>query len=101
MKREDSPPTVSEFTVNSAIYAKLPEDPVPIDFLDIFLDEEFYNYLTHQTNLYASEYLQSNPDLPPHLRFRKWKDVSLAEMKQFVCLYLLTGIVRKPELSQY
>ena len=70
-KREDSPPTIPEFTTNSAIHAKLPEDPVPIDFLDIFLDEEFYNYLTHQTNLYAAQYLQANPDLPPHSRFRK------------------------------
>ena len=33
--------------------------------------------------------------------FRKWKNVSLAEMKQFIFLYLLTGIVTKSELNQY
>ena len=43
--------------------------------------------------------LQANPDFPPHSRLRKWKDISLAEMKQFMSLYILTGIIRKPELG--
>ena len=50
--------------------------------------------MTHQSNLYAAQY-------PPHSRFRKWKDVSLAEVKQFMSLYPLTGIIRKPELNQF
>ena len=33
--------------------------------------------------------------------FRKRKDVSLAEMKQFIFLHLLTRIVTKSELNQY
>ena len=52
---QDSPPTIPEFTAHRAIHAELPEDPVPLNFLDIFLNEEFYNYLTHQTNLYAGQ----------------------------------------------
>ena len=56
-KREDSLPTIKELTVKSVIHAELPEDPVPIDFLDIFLEDGFYNYLTPQTNLCAAQYL--------------------------------------------
>ena len=65
------------------------------------MNEEFYEYLTTQTNLYAAQYLQANPSLPPHSRFQKWKDVSVTEMKQFIALYLLTGIIRKLEVNQY
>ena len=100
-KREDSPPTIPDFTADNTIHAELPDDPSPIDFLNIFLDDEFYDILTYQTNLYATQYLQSKHDLPPHSRFQRWKNVSSAEMKQFLSLYLLTGIVRKPEMNQY
>ena len=100
-KRKDSRPHIPEFTSKSSINAELPDDPTPLDFLDLFLDEEFYEYLTTQTNLYAAQYLQANPNLPPHSRFQKWKDVSVTEMKQFIALYLLTGIIRKPEVNQY
>ena len=40
-------------------------------------------------------------NLPPHSRFQKWKDVSVTEMKQFIALYLLTGIIRKPGVNLY
>lgn len=86
-------PTIPEFTATSAIHAKCLQDPVPINFLGIFLDKEFYNYLTHQTILYAAQYLHPNPDLLPVLL-----DVSLTEMTQFMSPYLLKSIVRKPEL---
>ena len=99
-KRKDSRPYIPELTSKSSINTELPDDPTPLDFLDLFLDEEFYEYLTTQTNLYAAQYLQANPNLPPHSRFQKWKDVSITEMKQFITLYLLTEII-KPEVNQY
>ena len=40
-------------------------------------------------------------NLPPHLRFQKWKDVPITEMKQFIALYFLTGIIRKPGVNLY
>jgi len=100
-KREDSPPTIPEFTATNTIHAQLLDNSVPLDFLDIFLDDRFYNYLTLQTNLYAAQYLQANPNIPLHSHFKRWKDVSSAEMKQFISLYILTGIVREPEMNQY
>ena len=100
-KRKDSRPHIPEFTSKSSINAELPDDSTPLDFLDLFLDEEFYKYLTTQTNLNAAQYLQANLNLPPHSHFQKWKDVSITEMKQFITLYLLTGIIRKPEVNQY
>ena len=76
-KWKDSRPHIPEFTSKSLINAELLDDPIPLDFLDLFMDEEFYEYFTTQTNLYAAQYLQANPNLPPHSRFQKWKDVSL------------------------
>ena len=50
-KRKDSRPYIPELTSKSSINAELPDDPTPLDFNDLFFDEEFYEYLTTQTNL--------------------------------------------------
>ena len=39
--------------------------------------------------------------LPRYSRARLWKDVTVEEMRKFLALNLLTGIIRKPEISQY
>ena len=67
----------------------------------MFLDDEFFKLLVDQTNLYAAQYIAAHPELPRHSRIRKWVDVSIPEMKTFLSLYLLTGIVVKLELQQY
>ena len=72
-----------------------------IDFLDFFLDEEFCNIITTQTNLYISQFCEKHAILPRYSRARNWKDVTNDEIRQFIALQVLTGIVKKPEISQY
>ena len=79
----------------------MPENADMIDFLDIFLDEEFYNMITTQTNLYAFQFREKQTILSRYSRARNWKDVTIDEMRQFIALQVLTGIVKKPEISQY
>ena len=55
----------------------------------------------HQTNLYATQYKENNLNLPPHSRANAWFDTSRGEMKTFIALFLLMGIVGKPEISNY
>lgn len=99
-KQKDSTSIISEFTA-SKINAELSDDPDTIDFIDLFLNDEFFNLLATQTNLYAAQYMQVNLELPPPLRFKIWKDVSIEKMRAFISLYMLTGIVLKHELNQY
>ena len=75
----------------------MPENADMIDFLDIFLHEEFYNMIATQTNLYASQFCKKHTILPRYSRARNWKDVTNDEMGQFN----VTSIVKKPEISQY
>ena len=72
-----------------------------MEFFGLFLDEVFYEYLKTQTNLYAQQNLSANPDLPEYSRHRKWVDATIPEMKKFIGLYFLTGIIQKPEIGQY
>ena len=100
-KKEDKQPVISDFTAQSGINANINEETDTVDFLGLFLDDEFFKLLVDQTNLYAAQYIAAHTELPLHSRIRKWVDVSIPEMKIFPSLYLLTGIVVKPELQQY
>ena len=79
----------------------LPPEPSPMDFFELFLDEAFYEYWKTQTNLYAQQHLSANPDLPEYSRHQQMGRCYLPEMKKFIALYLLTGIIQKPEIGQY
>ena len=100
-KHQDQQPNIPDFTGESKINFDLPEAATTLDFLDLFLDDGFFDMLTLQTNLYAAQYREIHVILPRYSRARNWKDVTNAEMREFMALHLLTGIVRKPEISQY
>ena len=92
---------MTEFTALSKINGELSDDPDTIDFIHLFLDDEFLNLLTAQTNLCAAQYMQVNAELPPPSRFKKWKDVSIEKMIVYISMYMLTRILVKPELNQH
>ena len=94
-KHDDHPPTIPPFTGDSKI------DIVVEDGTPFFLDDDFYELLVTQTNLYAYQYHTEHLMLPLYSRARLWKDVTVEEMRKFLAFPLLTGIIRKPEISQY
>ena len=71
----------------------------PFALLISFLDDDFFNILATQTNMYAAQYIQVNLKLPHHLHFKKWKNFPIEEMIIFIFSYLLTGIIIKPVLK--
>ena len=77
----------------------LPEDATPLDFLDLLLNDKFYEHLTFQTNLCAVRYIAVHLS-PRYSRARGCKEVTVDEIKQFLVFYL-TGIIRKAEVGQY
>jgi hypothetical protein len=52
--------------------------------------------LVDQTILYAHQYLTNHPDLPPDSRASEWRETDIDEMKQFIALTLLMGVIKKP-----
>ena len=53
-----------------------------------------------QTNLYAKQFLEQHlENLGPSSGFRKWKEVTVEEMKTCFGVYLLMGQVRKSKIT--
>ena len=63
--------------------------------------EELIAMVAGQTNLYAEQNRERNPNLPRNSRAGKWYNMTNREMKDFIALLLLTAIIQKPEINHY
>nr|KAF6374916.1 hypothetical protein mPipKuh1_013401 [Pipistrellus kuhlii] len=89
------------FTAHPGKTFNTPPKKVPLFYLEKFLDEELIKLITEQTNLYATQFFDNDPELKPRSGIRKWKDTNEAEMKIFWGLLILQGIIGKPALELY
>lgn len=62
-------------------------------FCEVFPDEIF-EHLVNETNRYAENFL-AKATLKPHSTYKKWFSTTLLEMKTFVGIKLLMGIIQK------
>ena len=58
VKAQTVPPFTSDFKINVSIS----DDPNPLEFFYLFLDDAFYDYITIQTNIYTDQYLAAYPN---------------------------------------
>ncbi|KAJ1092961.1 hypothetical protein NDU88_006071 [Pleurodeles waltl] len=78
------------------------ENFLPVNFFELFMDDIFLEEIVEQTNLYAEQFLRDNAArLRPHSRASRWIPTNLEELKMFLGLTFLMGLIRKPSLSSY
>ncbi|KAJ1115068.1 hypothetical protein NDU88_003296 [Pleurodeles waltl] len=78
------------------------ENFLPVNFFELFMDDIFLEEIVEQTNLYAEQFLRDKAArLRPHSRASRWIPTNLKELKKFLGLTFLMGLIRKPSLSSY
>jgi len=75
-----------------------PKGHEPIDYFDLLVSDDFYNFIVEETNLYAVEVLSLSSDKS---RITHWKDLTTAELKVFLGLLYHTGTIRLNKLEDY
>lgn len=73
---------------------------VPLDFFKLYISEDMFNYFVTETNRFAQQHITSN-QMKTKARGKNWVPVTVNEMKQFLGLLLLMGILRKPDMQMY
>ena len=69
-----------------------------LDYFKLFAFSDFYQMISDQTNLYAEQHFQSNPDVKSN---SSWTATTATKIRHFLALYFLTGIVQKTQIRQY
>jgi len=73
---------------------------LPLDFFNLFITDNIVSTMVRETNRYAEKYVNETP-LKPNSRVQHWKETDPCEMKKFIGIIFLMGIVQKPSISSY
>ena len=87
------------FTGNSGVQVQT-EGFQPYDFFALFINNDLLNCFVTETNRYAEQYLAEN-NLTRGSRANDWHPTDITEIKQFLGLFFLMGIVHKPAIHMY
>ncbi|KAF0694469.1 piggyBac transposable element-derived protein 4-like, partial [Aphis craccivora] len=95
----DSPdldPIVFKENTGLKIY---PNGDKPIDFFDLLVTDDFYDFVLEETNNYAAElYLTRSSNKS---RISKWIELTKNELKAFFGLVFHTGTIKMPRMADY
>ena len=74
------------------------ESETPLDFVNLYLTDEFWNLLVTKTNRFVRQFLAN--DLP-NTYTGLWTPVDVNDMKSFIAIIILMGLNHKPSLPMY
>lgn len=87
---------IPSFTETTGINFILPSDPKHLDFFSAFVDDSLWDLIVSETNRNAHQKLSDSPE-----RLAKFSLVTRAELKAFIAIKIIMGIVRLPNLALY
>lgn len=76
------------------------DNSTPLDFLEMLLTNDILDNIVEQTNLYASQYISSH-NLPSRSRVHNWEPLTREELKKFIALIIIMGLVNMPTLEDH
>ena len=94
------PPTTLPFHAVPGLHIPLPCSATPLQYVELFFTLSVWRYIMNTTNEYARISLGR---MPPRRRslFRRWRDITLLEIKAFVGLIVNMGLVQLSDIKDY
>ena len=100
--KNDHQPRIPTFTGNLCVQFAVENEADLMSYFDHYIPPVLIEIVVDQTNLYAQRQITKMPrPVTKHARSEEWKPVTVIEMKKFLGLIFVTGIVRKPKLELY
>lgn len=73
----------------------------PIYYFNLFLGDDIIDHIVSETNKFAQQMKRDNPNAARHSFVNLWQPVNKVEMRQFLGLMFLMGIIHKPRIRDY
>ena len=93
--------TIPIFSKNEGLHVRIGDTPNALDLVELYLTDEILTCVFNETNLYAHQYLEENPEKADTTYLSACADTDNLEMKKFFGLVILMGIIHKPNLPMY
>ena len=72
---------------------RIKDNTQPVDFVELYLTERIVEVIVRETNRYSERFMEKFPEKADNSFIGQWVLVTTNEMKKFLGLLLLTGIV--------
>ncbi|GFS80829.1 piggyBac transposable element-derived protein 4, partial [Nephila pilipes] len=82
-------------TGNPGMKVCLGDSGDPLEYFNLFFDDEMFLFIARETNRCAESFF-GDAEQTIASRAVKWKNMDIAEMKRFLSLLLLQGVIQKP-----
>jgi hypothetical protein len=90
------------FTSEGKINVELPDSPNEWDFFNLYLTDDIIEVTVRETNRYAQQYKDDHAEtLKDHSNVHNWHPTNYNEMKTFLAMLILMGIIHKPRINMY
>ena len=89
------------FAKNEGLEVRITDNPQAVHIVEFYLTETIVVVIVTETNRYTESSMEEFPEKADNSLIGQWVPVTMNEMKKFLGLLLLTGIVRKPNLKMY
>ena len=93
-------PVIPPFTGNAGVLVDT-DNFEPIDFFKLFVTDDLLNSFVCETNRKAHQYIAQHPNMARYSSVHTWTDTNVTEMKKFLGLTFLMGLVKKPRIHMY
>ena len=89
------------FNEESGMNTDVPENASPVYFFKLLLTEQFIQDLVTKTNEYAEKTINASYPLRCRSNLADWKDVTVDEMRKFIGIVFVMGLVSLPSYKKY
>ena len=81
------------FSKNEGLHIRIGDTPNVLDFVELYLTDGILTHVVNETNRYAHQYLEENPEKTDNHYISAWTDTDILELKKFFGLVILMGII--------
>ena len=72
-----------------------------LDYLELYMTDHIIEHLVNETNRYADQFIANNLEQAQNSYIKHWTQVTVTEIKKFIGVLLLMGIIYKPTTHMY
>ena len=89
------------FAETEGLHIRMRDNANMLDYLELYLTDQILEHIVHEMNPFANDFITQHPDKAKNTYIAKWTDVAVPELKKFIGLVILMGIIHKPSLPDY
>lgn len=92
---------IPPFTGDPSVKVNIAKDATHLEYFNLFMNDDVFSDIAMKTNRYQTQRRQNRGVLSPFARMQSWKETSQSEIKQFIGLVIVMGLIDRESLSEY